>query len=400
MVRRILYLSPYFWPEEIGSAPYCTELAVWLRERGHDVRVVSFRPHYPNPNKFEAWADGSRDEESHNSMLISRVSVRDRGRGGFTDRLKNDLSFLWQVLRRALRREFKKTDVIVAYAPTILTLYGAQVIGRLTGASIVGVAHDIESGLATSLGLAKSRALLFLMRTVERIGLNFADQVIVLTEGMREEIQHIGCRRPISVFSIWASVPAFSPIAAEEAPVIMYSGNFGKKQNLDQLLPLIQRLWDEKKAIRVVMRGDVSEKDRLQKKIEGSGIANTVFLPLASAEEFLAALQSANIHMVPQALNVGNYALPSKVFSSMSAGRPFVCIAEEGSPLDRLARQSGAGICIRPGDDDALYRAVVELVNDPDRQIRMGPNGRLFVGEYMNKETILKSYEDVIQSCQ
>src|SRR3974377_744367 len=161
MTRRILYLSPYFWPEEIGSAPYCTDLATWLRERGHDVRVVSFRPHYPNPNSFEAWRDGSRDEENHADIPITRVPVRDRGRGQFKDRVKNDLSFFLLVLLRCLRGEFKNTEVVGAYVPTIFTLYCARLVRLLTGASIICVVHDIESGLATSLNLVKSRPLLF-----------------------------------------------------------------------------------------------------------------------------------------------------------------------------------------------------------------------------------------------
>jgi colanic acid biosynthesis glycosyl transferase WcaI len=396
MTHRILYLSPYFWPEEIGSAPYCTELAIWLRERGHDLRVVSFRPHYPNPSLFEAWRDGSRDEETHADIPITRVPVRDRGRGRFKDRVHNDLSFFLQVALRCLRGEFKNTEVVVAYVPTILTLYCARLVRLFTGASIICVVHDIESGLATSLNLTKSSPVLFFMRLVERVGLNFAEHVVALSEAMQQEIQLIGCRRAISVLSIWASVADFSAIERDQTTTLMYSGNFGKKQNLDQLLPLIQRLSEEKQAIRVVLQGDGSERRRLQEKITRLGINNTVFRPLVPAEKLLAALQAVNIHIVPQALNVATYSLPSKLFSIMAAGRPFVCIAEKGSPLDELAQRSDAGLCIHPGDEDALYTAIAELANDHERQDRMGQNGRRLVENNMSKASILKEYEDII----
>jgi colanic acid biosynthesis glycosyl transferase WcaI len=398
-MTHILYLSPYFWPEEIGSAPYCTDLAIWLREREHDVRVVSFRPHYPNPSLFEAWQNGSRDEETHADIPITRVPVRDRGRGRFKDRVQNDLSFFLQVSLRCLRGEFKNTEVVVAYVPTILTLYCARLVRLFTGASIICVVHDIESGLASSLNLAKSSPVLFFMRLVERVGLNFAEHVVVLSEAMQQEIQLIGCRRVISVLSIWASVADFSAIKKDQVSTLMYSGNFGKKQNLDQLLPLIQRLSEEKQAIRVVLQGDGSERGRLQEKITRLGINNTVFLPLVPAEKLVAALQAANIHIVPQSLNVASYSLPSKLFSIMAAGRPFVSIAEKGSPLDELAQRSGAGLCIHPGDEDALYIAIAELANDHDRQNQMGQNGRRLVENNMNKGSILKAYEDIIARC-
>jgi colanic acid biosynthesis glycosyl transferase WcaI len=396
MAHRVLYLSPYFWPEEIGSAPYCTDLAVWLHERGHDVHVVAFRPHYPSAQQFGAWADGSRDDDSLDGIPINRVPVTDRGRGGFKDRIKNDTAILWQVCLRALRGDFRKTGVIVAYVPSILTLYSAQVVRLLTGARIIAVIHDIESGLASSLGLVTNRALLFFMRLVERVGLNRADHIVVLTEGMKDEILRIGCHRPITVLSLWASLSPASPAPTEGAVVVMYSGNFGKKQNLDQLLPLVKRLSDEKNSIHVVMRGDGSEMERIKTKFKEAQVTNTVFLPLAPAREFMSALHSAHIHLVPQALNVANYALPSKLFSIMSAGRPFVCIAEEGGLLDHLARQSGAGVCIRPGDEESLYRVVVDLAGDFDRQTRMGESGRLFVDRYMNKQAILRAYDNLI----
>jgi len=396
--NRILYLSPYFWPEEIGSASYCTEMAVWLQEQGHTVHVVAFRPHYPNAEQFRAWADGSHDNDRLDGILIRRVPVTDRGRGGFRDRLKNDLSFLWHVCRRALHGEFRKTDVVVAFVPCTLTLYGALVVRLLTGARIIAVIHDIESGLAGSLGLVTNRAFLFFLRLAERIGLNRADQVVVLTEGMKLEIRDIGCSRPISVLPIWATLPPACPVAMNGAAVVMYSGNFGKKQNLDQLIPLIRRLSDEKNSIRIVLRGDGSERERIKNQLEKAQVANTDFLPLAPAELLMTTLQSAHIHLVPQALNVANYALPSKLFSIMSAGRPFVSIAEGGSPLHDLTQQSGAGICVQPGDEEALYRAVVDLSGDIDRQTSMGESGRRFVDRYMNKQTILRCYDDLISS--
>jgi colanic acid biosynthesis glycosyl transferase WcaI len=393
---RCIYLSPYFWPEQIGSAPYSTELATWLREQGYDIRVVAFRPHYPNVNAYTSWAEGSRDEESYANIPIRRVPVRDRGGSGFSDRLKNDISFLWHVCMRALRGEFKGANVVLAYTPTILTLYAARLIRFLTGASIVCVVHDIESGLAASLGLAKNRVLLFVMRSVEKIGLNFAGQVVVLTEGMASELRQIGCRRDITVLPIWATVSDFVPVERSQVPVVMYSGNFGKKQNLDQLIPLMKRLSDEKSPIMIHMRGDGSERERIENKIKGLGILNVRFMPLASANDFLQVLQSTNVHLVPQASNVSNYALPSKLFSIMSAGRPFICIATEGSPLDLLTQQSRAGLCVRPGDEEELYQAIIKLTGNPDIQEEMGKNGQSFVDQNMNKENIMNSYRNLM----
>ena len=394
-MSKILYLSPYFWPEEIGSAPYSTELATWLQEQGHELHVIALRPHYPRIEDFAAWQEGARDEEMLGKISISRVPVAERGAGGLKERVKNDLRFLLGVWSRAVRGQFRGTETIVTYVPSILTVFAALPVRWLTGSRLVTIVHDIESGLARSLGLTSNKIILSMMRFVERLALNRSTHVVVLTTGMRSELQQIGCRRPISVISIWASVA--SDVALQGPPTtIMYSGNFGKKQNLDQLVPLIKRLSDETNSIRVVMRGDGSEKKRLERLFSEAGISNTEFAPLVPSDELVRSLQSASIHLVPQALNVANYALPSKLFSIMAAGRPFVCIAEPGSPLDLLTQESGAGVCVSPDQQDRLFEAIVSLAGNAAELEAKGKNGRAYVGTYMKKETIMNRYHAIL----
>lgn len=393
----ILYLSPYFWPEDIGSAPYCTELATHLAKTAQ-VRAVSFRPHYPAIDAFADWADGARDRETYQGVAINRVAVQARGAGGFAARLRNDLRYLRHVAGMALRGRYRGTDAIVAYVPSVLTLYAARLVALMTGAPILAVVHDIESGLAGALGIGKGRALLGVMRLVERIGFNFATQIAVLTDGMQTELRAIGCHRPICVIPIWGQVAPAQPVNPKARPVLMYSGNFGKKQNIDQLLPLFARLSAEGPEVDVILRGGGSELARIKAEVAAQGIGNVQFLPLVPADQFTKALQSANLHLVPQADNVANYALPSKLFSIMAAGRPFICIAGQNSPLDHLARQSGGGICIPPQHDIALYSAVIQVLADSRLQADMGAKGQDFIHTNMNRDKILTQFTQQIAS--
>lgn len=65
----IVLFAQYFWPETIGPAPYCTDLAVWLASRGWSVTVVTSRPHYPTINHYPDWQDGSRDRETYKGRV-------------------------------------------------------------------------------------------------------------------------------------------------------------------------------------------------------------------------------------------------------------------------------------------------------------------------------------------
>lgn len=392
---RILYVSPYFWPEEIGSASYCTRVALDLAERGHAITVRAFRPHYPSPDSFADWERG-QDGRLHENVVIRRTPLFAGARKGFAARIANDLVFALGLMGMALSGQLRRFDATVCYVPTTLGLLALALTRPFARGRLTAVVHDIESGLAANLGIASSGPVVGAMRALERLALGGADSIVVLTDAMRDEIKALGVRRPIEVVPIWATVGNEPQHDAGGAPTVMYSGNFGKKQNLDQLLPLIGRLAERRPDVKVVLRGDGSERTRLEARVAEMRVANTSFGPLVPAAELADSLGRATVHLVPQALNVANYALPSKLISVMAAGRPFVSIAAAGSTLDRLAECSGAGLCVGPDSEDALFEAVLGLVDDPARATQMGANGRRYVLENMNEPDILNRYAALV----
>lgn len=394
-MTKIAYFSPYFWPEAIGSAPYCTDIARRLAEEGHDVNVWAFRPYYPRADLFPEWQDGSRDEETVDGLKITRVSPGKRQGGGFAARLNNDLRYFAHSLKAAFSSRTKGVDCVVAYVPSMFCALAAAAVARVRGAKLIVVVHDIESGLARSLGIVRSGFILGAMQALERFGLNRADRVVVLTAGMKDELRAIGCKRPIDVLPIWSEI--YPPRAgASDTVTIGYSGNFGKKQALDQLLPLIDMIGKQRPDIRVLLRGDGSEKPALVAAVQAMGVTNVSFADLVPQEQFVDALQEIDIHLVPQALNVANYALPSKLISIMAAGRAYVCVAERNSPITQIAAESGGGACVEPASDQALFDVVVALADDRARRDAMGAAGQRYVAERMSRDGILKSYSQMI----
>jgi Glycosyltransferase len=396
-MTNILYLSPYFWPEEIGTAPYSSDLAVWFKQHGFQIEVVAFRPHYPSPTNFSSWADGSRDRENYQGVPILRVPACGRGNGGVASRLRNDLAYFWFVLRNTVSGHYAGTKTVFVYVPGILGVFGAYIVKLFTKARVVTVVHDIESGLAKSVGIVQNRLLIRALQLLERIGLNCSDHIVVLTEGMKQELRGIGCSKQIDMIPIWAELPAQAPIPPIRPFKVVYSGNFGKKQGLFQLLPALQRLSDEKQPVEISMRGGGSERDAFEEAALQRGITTIRFEPLTPKAQFIGALQEAHVHLVPQALGVANYALPSKLISIMSAGRPFICVAEKDSLLDHLTKETQAGVCVQPSEDgEGLYKAILALMQQPERLAQMGEAGRRYVQENMDRADILKRFTDLI----
>lgn len=391
--QRTVIIAQYFWPEPIGSAPYCSDLAEWLAKNGHEVRVITSRPHYPAPGLYPQWHDGSRDREKYGNASVVRVKGNHRFGSGLFGRLANDLVFTIQALRKCMSKDLRETvGVVACFVPSVLALFPARWLARRAQASLVVIIHDIESGLASSLGIARLRPVIALMRFVERVAFSMATQIVVLSEAMGAEIVALGVTRPVSVLPIWTSVPDDEEDVEPRPFTAMYSGNFGKKQNLDQLIPVIEALHRDKAPIQFVMQGDGSERQRLQSRLLEMKLGNVEFRDLVPAVELVRSLRSADVHLVPQALKVAPYAIPSKVFGIMGAARPFIAVAEDGSPLHTLAIESGGGVCVRPGDDQAFMSALTRLSQDGSLRREMGRRGRDYVMRHMLREQVLQQY--------
>src|SRR3546814_12119376 len=68
-----LMVTQYYWPEPIGSAPYCTDLAEWLAVAGWDVRVFTCRPHYPEGVVPARYASRDLDTPDRRGVAVHPV---------------------------------------------------------------------------------------------------------------------------------------------------------------------------------------------------------------------------------------------------------------------------------------------------------------------------------------
>jgi colanic acid biosynthesis glycosyl transferase WcaI len=394
-----LFVTQYYRPELIGSGPFCGDLAEWLNQHGYRVTVLSGQPHYPFGQTFPGYAAEGPQREVINGVRVERLRTLLPKKSSALSRIVSDLSFVVSGIGALLGRRVGRASLVVSLCPSILSV-GLGMIARRRGGRHIAVVHDIQSGLARSLGMVGSSAFVRLMRWCEKFVLNRVDLVAVLTEEMGQQLRAIGIHTPIEVIPIWVDTGRIWPVnALREGPVkILYSGNLGKKQGLGQVIALAEELQRERPDIEVIVRGNGNQAGALRAEIDKRKLTNIRLTELLPPEHLSQGLAEGDIHLVPQDPEGAEFAVPSKIFSVMAAGRPFIATARPGSPLSRLQQRSGAFLCAPPNDPSAFAQAVLRLADDAACRAELGARGRQFVEQNCSKAKVLGEFTTLIEA--
>ncbi len=388
----VLFVTQYYRPELIGSGPFCADLAEWLAEHGRDVTALTGRPHYPRAEIFPGYEAGRRSEMV-NGVRVERLSSWIPRRRSAAFRILGEAAFLAHGLWALATRRARRHDVVLSLCPSILSVALAGFATRPGGLHIA-IVHDIQSGLAQGLGMVGGTGLIKAMRWCEKMALNRADLVVVLSRNMARQLRDIGVTTPIDVVPIWVDTVSVQPVEpVEEGPLkILYSGNLGKKQGVGQLLDLAEELQVLRPDIEIILRGSGNQAGALADEIGARGLKNVSLAELLPPDRLAEGLALGHIHLVPQDPEGAEFAVPSKVYNIMAVGRPFVTTARPGSPLAELEASSGAFLCVPPNDRRAFAAAVLRLADDRDLRARLGARGRTFVEQHYAKPRVLGDF--------
>jgi colanic acid biosynthesis glycosyl transferase WcaI len=398
----VLFVTQHYTPEVIGSAPYCADLAEGLVRCGRQVTVLAGLPHYPDPSEFEVFTHDPPVRQNLSGVVVERLHSWLPRRRSALLRVAGELAFLFSGLVAVLRGRVRQHEVVISLCPSIFAVL-LGIVAKLRGGRHVALVHDVQSGLAQSLGIVRFGVLVKLMRLAERLILNRVDLILVLSSEMVATLRRLGVTRPIEILPIWVDVDAIRPhpVPAGQPPTILYSGNFGRKQGLDQLVALAADLALKRPDVRLLLRGSGGERDAVMAAVAERGLVNAEFDELVPREQLGQALAAATLHLVPQKPDGADFAVPSKIYNIMAAGRCFVTTALPGSALWNLQAQTGAFVCVPPQDTAALTQAVIDLLDDLPRCRALGDLGRTYVERHHARDRLIARIDDwLISLCR
>ena len=401
----ILILSLNYPPEPTGIAPYTGALADGLSKKGFAVASRVAHPHYPKWAVWEGYGQWFRLEQV-NGVEVGRLRhyVPRTPRG--MRRLASEISF---GLRLLLAR-WGRPRVVIAVSPSLFSSALAVLRLRLQTVRgrpriIVWVQDIYTLGLAETgegNGIVQRVA-----RWVESRTLRAADQVVVIHSRFRDFIvEELGVS-PSSVVVVrnWTHLvpsPPVDPRTAKDelgwpadVTVAVHSGNMGVKQGLENIIEAA-RLADQRAApVHFILLGDGSERQMLE--LRAQGISRLAFVDPLEGGQYPLALSAADVLLVNEKPGVAAMAVPSKLTSYFSAGRPIIAATDPGGITASEVIEAGAGVVVAARQPAALLEAVLTVAADAESGRKFGLNAMEFARLVLGQEAAISRWVDLIE---
>ncbi|EPG4957710.1 TPA: colanic acid biosynthesis fucosyltransferase WcaI [Citrobacter amalonaticus] len=405
---RILVYGINYSPELTGIGKYTGEMVEWMAREGHDVRVITAPPYYPQwkvGERYSAW----RYRREEGDATVWRCPLYVPKQPSTLKRLLHLGSFALSSFFPLIAQRRWKPDRIIGVVPTLFCTPGMRLLAKLSGARTLLHIQDYEVDAMLGLGLAgngKTGKVAQLATAFERSGLHNVDNVSTISRSMMNKAQAKGvAAEKVIFFPNWSEVARFQNVNDDEVislrqqlglpddkKIILYSGNIGEKQGLENVIAAAEQLHEQPLVFAIVGQG--GGKARLEKMARERGLHNVLFFPLQPYEALPALLKMGDCHLVVQKRGAADAVLPSKLTNILAVGGNAVITAEPETELGQLCdRYAGIAVCVEPESVDALVAGITMALTMP----KNNTVAREYAERTLDKENVLRQFMNDIR---
>jgi glycosyltransferase involved in cell wall biosynthesis len=406
---RILILTHHYPPEVGAPQTRLSGTARFLRDRGHEVTVVTAMPSYPTGVIPPEYRRSPRRRERIDGITVERTWTYARPGGSIRLRLANQLSFTGSALA-ALPAVGHQDVLLVESPPLFLGMTGA-IFGTALGAPMVMHVSDLWPAVPIELGALSNPWAIRAARLFERGVYAASRRLIVVTERWRDQLVLDGvAAEKIDLVTNGVDAGFLDPdapglrvereaVRAElglaEKTVIACIGTVSYVYGYDTILEAAALLANDA-SMHLLIVGDGSQKAAVGERQAALGLTNVTLLPAQPHGRIRGLLAAADLSvsaLLPLPVTRGQ--LPVRVLEAMAMARPVVFSGE--GVASRLVAESGSGVSVPPNDARALAEAIRGLATNPERRDRHGIVGRATILDRFNRATVAGKIEASLQ---
>ncbi len=402
---RILIYSYNYHPEPIGIAPLMTQLAEGLVDRGHEVRVVTGMPNYPQRRIYPEYRGKFYTSEKINGVMIQRCYVWIRPKPGLITRALLDGSFVVTSFLQSLRGW--KPDVMLLTVPPLPVAVPAAMLKRIYKCPVVLNLQDILPEAAVKVGLLRNKAAIRTFEALERFAYQQADHISAIADGFVTNLIGKGVpANKITCIPNWVNLNEVYPLPLrgnafrqeqgidDDKFVVMYSGNIALTQSIKTVVKAAAHLTHVPDIIFVIV-GEERAIAELRLECSKYGATNVKLLHFQPREKLPEMLAAANVGLIVQKSNVVSFNMPSKTQLLLASGRPIIASVPLTGTAASAVQQSGGGLVVPPEQPRELADAILEIYHAPEQADVLGKRGRAHAMQQYSFDSSLSRYESL-----
>jgi colanic acid biosynthesis glycosyl transferase WcaI len=378
-------------PEPMGIGPVSTVWAKALRDLGHDIHVVAAHPHYPEP----VWGRRARPyREVRDGIPVLRLPLM-IGRASTAQRYRQELSFM--LSQTAAIPFLRRPDVLVSASPSFPALLPALVNARARRVPWVIWLHDILPDGATATGLVDEWSpAIKAARRLERAAYRSARKIAVLSRAFTENLVAKGVpeEKIQLIYDPATRAPDATQVDRAEAGLRLLSmGNIGFSQGLTDLVGAFDAS-DLPDDIRLVITGSGVAADEARAEVRTDRVQ---MVGVLGDDELEVELKRADIALVTQRYEGGEFNIPSKIMNFMAYGLPVLAAVNPEGEVARIVREAGAGWVVDSSDPDSLPREVARLREARDEINERAAASRAFAQDHFSQEAFAHHFDALLR---
>lgn len=380
---RVLLLVHYYFPHTQSCVQMMRDLALELRDRGHEVVLAA-------PDETLTQPMVITDEDGVTVIRIRSGRFRGVSRPVRAWNEWRLSATMWRTAEQYFRDH--PCRLIVNYSPTILFAPLVRRLKRLWGSRNYLVLRDIFPKWNVDAGVIREGGLVHrFFRHYELMLYETADTIGVQSKRNLDyfEEEGLSSRLRLEVLYNWARAEGVEvaetryreELGLEDRVVFLYGGNFGVAQDVLCIVRLADMMRREEPRAFFLLVGDGSEAEELKAAAAERGLDNLRFLPPVDQATYLGMVAEFDVGLITLNRALKSHNFPGKLREFMILEKPVLAAVNPGNDLRELLREQDAGRICWNGDDQELRDLALDLTRDADLRRRLGRNGRRLLEE-------------------
>ena len=387
----IIFINRFFYPDHSATSQLLSDVAFHLTEKGMDVKIVTSRQLYDDPDVVLA------SNENINLVSVNRVWTTTFGRNNLLGRALDYISFYISAFF-VLMKLVKENDYVVAKTDPPMISIVAKTVCSLRSAKLINWNQDLFPEVGTELGIKILKYTKPVLVYLRDKALKGARMNVVLGETMKTKLVSLGVdQNKISIIPNWSDGREIYPVEKDNNPlrkkwglknkfVVGYSGNMGRAHEFETMLSIAEKLrFDE--SIIFVFIGGGAKKPWLEQEVKKRQLNNILFKPYQTREHLALSLSVPDMHLISLFPNLEGLVVPSKYYGVAAVGRPCLFIGDCDGEISKIIRDNNCGKPVEIGDVHNGVNYIVKMKSSEEKYAVQCKNAR---------ELFNKSYDSLI----